>query len=122
MSVGNVSVCVWFRKFKLHYWKSGENLPISQKALQFPYIQTIECQNYGACPEVERMSGQQFSVEEEHNDDDIASEIDELRSEVQATDTVEDNDDESITPSQLVKEITIAWQNEICAPRLLPHM
>lgn len=34
----------------------------------------------------------------------------------------DDDDGESITPSQLVKEITIAWQNELCAPRLLPHM
>ncbi|KAK6109440.1 hypothetical protein QQG55_36005 [Brugia pahangi] len=51
-----------------------------------------------------------------------------LSSEIQIADTMDeietmnDNDDESITPSQLVKEITIAWQNEICAPRLLPHI
>uniref|UniRef100_A0A0R3RFN8 DNA replication complex GINS protein SLD5 n=1 Tax=Elaeophora elaphi TaxID=1147741 RepID=A0A0R3RFN8_9BILA len=68
---------------------------------------------------------------EQENDYDVAvSAIEELRSSssgMQATDTMEetetvDDDDESITPSQLVKEITIAWQNEICAPRLLPHM
>lgn len=76
------------------------------------------------------MSGQ-FSLEDEIDCNATVSAIDELRSSssgMQAVDaveegeTVEDDDDELITPSQLVKKITIAWQNEICAPRLLPHM
>ncbi|VDN06389.1 unnamed protein product [Thelazia callipaeda] len=34
----------------------------------------------------------------------------------------DDETGQSITPAQLVTIITNAWQNEICAPRLLPHM
>lgn len=42
--------------------------------------------------------------------------------EVEDEDEVEEEEEaESITPGQLVGEIAIAWQNEICAPRLLPH-
>ncbi|VDK87568.1 unnamed protein product, partial [Onchocerca ochengi] len=69
-------------------------------------------------------------IEEEGEYDGTVSGTEELRSssEVQLFDPVEeietvgDDVDDSITPSQLVKEITIAWQNEICSPRLLPHM
>ncbi|VDK82398.1 unnamed protein product [Onchocerca ochengi] len=75
------------------------------------------------------MSGR-FLIEEEGEYDGTVSGTEELRSssEVQLFDPVEeietvgDDVDDSITPSQLVKEITIAWQNEICSPRLLPHM
>ncbi|VDO42384.1 unnamed protein product [Onchocerca flexuosa] len=75
------------------------------------------------------MSGR-FLVEEESEYDATVSGIEELRSSsgvqlvdpVEEIETIGDDADESITPSQLVKEITIAWQNEICAPRLLPHM
>lgn len=76
-----------------------------------------------------------FSVEEESDYGVAVSAAEEIRSSsgMQTADTMEeteamednnndDDDDESITPSQLVKQITIAWQNEICAPRLLPHM
>ncbi|VDM12258.1 unnamed protein product [Wuchereria bancrofti] len=71
-----------------------------------------------------------FSMEEEDDCNITMSAVNELRlsSESQIANTMDeietmnDNDDESITPSQLVKEITIAWQNEICAPRLLPHI
>ncbi|KAM3716586.1 DNA replication complex GINS protein [Dirofilaria immitis] len=93
--------------------------------------EVLEYQNYETCSEeTGKMSGK-FSVEKENNYNVTVSGIDELESSssgVQIVDTmneseaVEDDDDESITPSQLVKEITIAWQNEICAPRLLPHM
>ncbi|KAL3986151.1 hypothetical protein ACH3XW_41560 [Acanthocheilonema viteae] len=76
------------------------------------------------------MSGQ-FSTEEESDYDVTVSAMDKLRSSssrmqvagaMEEMEAMEDDDDESITPSQLVKEITTAWQNEICAPRLLPHM
>ncbi|EFO24054.1 hypothetical protein LOAG_04431 [Loa loa] len=75
------------------------------------------------------MSGQ-FSMGEENVYDIAMSTLEELRSSprlqladaMEETNNVEDDDDESITPSQLVNEITTAWQNEICAPRLLPHM
>uniref|UniRef100_A0A915Q065 DNA replication complex GINS protein SLD5 n=1 Tax=Setaria digitata TaxID=48799 RepID=A0A915Q065_9BILA len=69
---------------------------------------------------------QPFSPEEETGYSAESSE--KLRSlEVRGVGPTKDNegledDEESITPSQLVREITIAWQNEICSPRLLPHV
>ncbi|VDK48119.1 unnamed protein product [Anisakis simplex] len=31
------------------------------------------------------------------------------------------DDEEAVTPAEVLAELTIAWQNELCAPALLPH-
>uniref|UniRef100_F1LCS8 DNA replication complex GINS protein SLD5 n=1 Tax=Ascaris suum TaxID=6253 RepID=F1LCS8_ASCSU len=34
---------------------------------------------------------------------------------------IDESDEEAVTPAEVLAKLTIAWQNEVCAPRLLPH-